>query len=49
MLRDIDVIIIPNYYEPFEQKNIDINFSTNIHEGFRMFKGDGDQDRPNSI
>lgn len=49
VLRDDDVNIIPNYFEPFEQKNIDINFSTNIHEGFRMFKGDGDQDRPNSI
>lgn len=44
-----DINIIPNYFEPFEQKNIDIHISTNIHGKFRMFKGDGDQDRPNSI
>lgn len=44
-----DPNIIPNYFEPFEQKNVEIHISTNIHGGFRMFKGDGDQDRPNLI
>ncbi len=44
-----DTNIIPNYFEPFEQRNVEINISTNIHEKFRMFKGDGDQDRPNSM
>ena len=44
-----DINIIPNYFEPFEQKNVDILISTNVHENFRMFKGDGDQDRPNSV
>lgn len=44
-----DSNIIPNYFEPFEQRNIEINFTSNIHGKFRMFKGDGDQDRPNSL
>ena len=44
-----DKNIIPNYFEPFEQKNISIHFSTNISEEFYIFKGDGDQDRPNSL
>ena len=49
-LRDEDdVNIIPNYFEPFEQRNMEIYISTNIHDKFRMFKGDGDQDRPNSL
>lgn len=42
-----DVNVIPNYFEPFVQKNIEIHISTNIKGSFRMFKGDGDQDRPN--
>lgn len=49
-LRDEDdANIIPNYFEPFEQRNIEIHISTNIQDKFRMFKGDGDQDRPNSL
>lgn len=49
-LRDeSDGNIIPNYFEPFEQRNVEIHISTNIHGSFRMFKGDGDQDRPNVI
>lgn len=39
-------VIIPNYFEPFEQRNVDIW----IHyekEGARFFKADGDQDRAN--
>lgn len=38
--------IIPNYFEPFIQKNVDIwaHYST---EGTAFFKADGDQDRPN--
>lgn len=41
--------IIPNYFEPFEQKNIDIHFFTSQAVNFRMFKADGDQERPNFI
>jgi hypothetical protein len=38
--------IVPNYFEPFEQKNVDIwvHYKT---EGTLFFKADGDQDRPN--
>ena len=42
--------IIPNYFEPYILKNIDINFFTNIEkENIYLFKGDGDQDRPNLV
>lgn len=40
-------IIIPNFFEPFEQVNADIYFSTTNIDNFRMFKADGDQERPN--
>ncbi len=40
--------IIPNYFSPFEQKNIEINFCSS-HKDVVLFKGDGDQDRPNKI
>ncbi|KYH36012.1 hypothetical protein CLTEP_04060 [Clostridium tepidiprofundi DSM 19306] len=41
-------IIIPNYFEPFEQKNIEIicGHKGNYDE-YVFFKGDSDQDRPN--
>jgi hypothetical protein len=38
--------IIPNYFAPFEQKNVDI-FCTTSDAGAVLFRGDGDQDRPN--
>lgn len=44
-----DEIIIPNYFAPFQQKNIMINFFVDTREihSLRIFKADGDQDRPN--
>jgi len=45
-------LIIPNNFEPFEQKNINIfcAFKSNYkNKIIRLFKGDGDGDRPNSI
>lgn len=42
-----DVNIIPNYFEPFLSKNIEIYYNTTDDEQFYVFKGDGDQDRPN--
>ena len=41
-------LIIPDYFNPFEQKNIHIFFFTNSNnmEKIKIFKGDGDQDRP---
>lgn len=41
-----DEVIIPNYFEPFERKNIDIYFAASVSEGLVLFRGDGDQDRP---
>ena len=38
--------IIPNYFAPFVQSNIDINICT-TYSDIVLFKGDGDQDRPN--
>lgn len=38
--------IIPNYFHPFEQKNVVIKLMDPKLEGLRLFRGDGDQDRP---
>lgn len=38
--------IIPNYFAPFTQSNIDIYYFSSDPEVV-LFKGDGDQDRPN--
>lgn len=38
--------IIPNYFSPFEMKNVDIYYFSSDKEVI-LFKGDGDQDRPN--
>lgn len=38
--------IIPNYFSPYEQCNIDIYYCTTA-EDIILFRGDGDQDRPN--
>ena len=45
-------LIIPNYFEPFERKNIDEIFAykcSQTHPAIRLFKGDSDRDRPNQI
>lgn len=38
--------VIPNYFEPFVQSNVEIYFSRPKVENMRLFIGDGDQDRP---
>ncbi len=49
-LRDEqDENIIPNYFEPYVQKNVDIIFFCNLHEDFLVCKSDGDQDRPSIL
>ena len=42
-------VIIPNYFEPFERKNVDIRYAYKCDDGhhFNICKADGDQDRPN--
>lgn len=44
-------IVIPNYFEPFEQANGRIFFAAKSSPGerFMLYRGDGDQDRPNRI
>ena len=50
LVSDHPGLVIPNYFEPFEQKNVDIHFFTSMNKDeVRIFKGDGDQDRPNYI
>lgn len=44
-----DEIIIPNYFEPFEQRNIKLYMSYKCKFPYIAFKGDADQDRPNII
>lgn len=41
--------IIPNYFEPFEKKNVDIHYAAYAKKPIVVFKGDGDQDRPNLL
>lgn len=43
---DNDENIIPNHFEPYECKNIDILYSGG---GLRAYKGDGDQGRPKRL
>ena len=38
--------IMPDYFMPFEQRNIDIYYMSQIKDVI-LFKGDGDMDRPN--
>lgn len=44
---DEDENIIPNYFDPFERKNIDLYFYTWFLPGIHVYRGFGDQDRPN--
>ncbi len=45
-------LIIPDHFEPFENKNIDINYayiSNDKTNKICLFKGDGDMDRPSRL
>lgn len=46
--RPDDPNIIPNYFEPFEQRNVSIGFIS-TDDRLVAFKADGDQDRPSLI
>jgi len=41
--------IIPTFFEPFERKNIAVEFAFKSANSYMIFKGDSDQDRPNII
>ena len=49
--RIADEVIIPNHFEPYEHRNIDINYAVKAPKGmpWRIVKADGDQDRPNVL
>ena len=45
-------LIVPGHFEPFEKKNVEIGFgfkSLQTDIPVRLFKGDGDSDRPSEI
>lgn len=43
-------LILPNYFEPFEQRNVRIGLAYKAnYSNYVAFKGDSDQDRPNII
>jgi len=44
--------LIPYYFEPLIMKNVNINvciFLNKYKQNLTIFKGDGDQDRPNLL
>ena len=46
-------MVLPNYFEPFEARNVDIEFAFKVTDGdvrpVRLFRADSDQDRPNLV
>ncbi len=44
-----DILILPNYFEPFERANYPLSYSYRSNFDYHFFKGDSDQDRPNII
>lgn len=47
--HDDDSLIVPDYFSPYVQKNVPMLYAvdTGNMDNVRLFKGDGDQDRPN--
>lgn len=42
--------VIPNFFEPFEKRNVDIHYAVKSHyDNYVIWKGDSDQDRPNLL
>ena len=43
--KKIKIWIIPNYFEPFIRRNVDIKYFTDLKnlKNLRIFKSDGDQ------
>lgn len=44
-----DDTILPEHFAPFEQKHVPLEFTYISDDPIIIFKGDGDQDRPNSV
>ena len=47
-LEKTEEMIVPDYFSPFEQSNIDLNYFSSLDQPF-FFKGEGDQDRYNGV
>jgi hypothetical protein len=52
--RAQDSLVVPNYFEPFIAANIELDFAYKLDDPkltnrVRIFRGDGDQDRPNQL
>lgn len=50
--RDYKNVVVPNYFEPFVQENIDLDYAykTVVNDSKKIFfKADADQDRPNIL
>jgi hypothetical protein len=52
--REQRSLIVPNYFEPFEAANVELDFAYKcfdpaIASRVRIFRGDTDQDRPNQL
>jgi hypothetical protein len=45
--RKFGELVTPDHFSPFCRENNDVWFFTNRPETEKLFKGDGDQDRPN--
>ena len=45
--RDLTDCVVPEYFSPFSQTKVDRWLFTNLPETEIIYKGDGDQDRPN--
>jgi len=41
--------IVPDHFEPFEARNVRLRFAVKSSRPVVLFKGDGDQDRPNQL
>lgn len=46
LISDSHEIVVPDYFSPFEKRNIDIFFFNTYKHPVCLFKGDGDQDNP---
>ena len=46
---DKDQLILPNYFEPFERRNVKMTVVYKAKFPYVAFKGDADQDRPNVL
>ncbi len=42
-------LVVPNYFEPFERRNVRILYAFKGPLEHRVFRADGDQDRPNRL